>query len=259
MVTLQKRVLPAILDNHKYPFFVVVVESVTEGGISFASCTFNRDHYTDNLYLQAGISHFSGFSRSVSKRKAEYFAGRYLIRRTLLRLKEPAYDIPIGHNRAPVWPVGLQGSLTHTGNKGISAIAKHKVNYYLGIDIEEKLSEASRKEIENLICCQNEAERLQPSFEDKEALVTFVFSAKESLFKALYPYVEVYFDFLDAEVITLEEYRFEIKLVKSINSSYVSGMIFKGFFCKKEEITFTIITNHQISLSSLQAILCELK
>src|SRR3989338_11284500 len=51
--------------------------------------------------------------RGVAKRQAEYLAGRLCAREALQRLTGTATVQACGEDRAPQWPVGMVGSITH--------------------------------------------------------------------------------------------------------------------------------------------------
>lgn len=67
---------------------------------------------------------------------------------------------------------------------------------YLGIDLEKKLSKECVIEIKSSIISLDEENLILKSKLSFEDAFTLIFSAKESLFKALYPSVRAYFDFL---------------------------------------------------------------
>ena len=233
--------------------FLVFSSIVEEEGIVWGSCKYDQNAFQDNLYDIAGVQRFSRFSRAVTKRKAEYLAGRHVAQQSLYKLDGSLCDIPIGVNRAPVWPSHCLGSISHTSDIAVCAVTNQQDNVYLGLDVEMTLSKQSRQDIESLITFDSEITHFQSAFENREALVTFIFSAKESLFKALYPFVNVYFDFLDAEIISVDNEQFEIRLVNSINATYKKGMTFKGHYAQSQEKITTVITNKKISLKTFCA------
>ena len=73
---------------------------------------------------------------------------------------------------------------------------------------------------------------------------TLIFSAKESLFKALYPHVGDYFDFSAAEVVEINGNvgHFTIKLAQQLTSALKEGMTFKGYFdINADDVTTYIV------------------
>ncbi len=63
--------------------------------------------------------------------------GRLFARRALAGLGVTAADLPIGDDRAPRWPEGIVGSLTHAGRVVAAAVARETEVSALGIDLEE--------------------------------------------------------------------------------------------------------------------------
>jgi hypothetical protein len=78
--------------------------------------------------------------RAVEKRRHEFRAGRHCARAALRTLGLPAGPIPRRTDRAPGWPVGSVGSITHTGDlaSGLAAavVAPDSVALGLGVDAE---------------------------------------------------------------------------------------------------------------------------
>ncbi|MCW2482005.1 4'-phosphopantetheinyl transferase family protein, partial [Candidatus Symbiopectobacterium sp. NZEC135] len=62
--------------------------------------------------------------------------------------------------------------------------------------------------------------------------VTLSFSAKESLFKAIYPSVQHYFDFLDAQITVLNQAQqvFELQLQTTLAPEFPTGRRFRGVY-----------------------------
>ena len=52
-------------------------------------------------------------ARAVPARRAEFAAGRRAAHRAMERLGVPAAPVAMGSDRAPVWPPGVIGSISH--------------------------------------------------------------------------------------------------------------------------------------------------
>ena len=80
----------------------------------------------------------------------------------------------------------------------------------------------------------------QLSFEDAFSLI---FSAKESLFKALYPSVRAYFDFSSAKItaICCNTNSFTLTLLEDLTPELRADIEFKGNFIFDKNNVFTII------------------
>jgi enterobactin synthetase component D len=195
-------------------------------------CDFNSSCYRDDLFDILRISFPSALKNSVSKRRAEFLAGRYAASFALHKLGFNSSEIRIGKHRSPVWPDGIVASITHTKNTVVCAAAYERDIHFLGIDLENWLAYETIKEIKSNIILTNEEELLLKSCIGFEKAFTLTFSAKESLFKALYPSVGYYFDFTAAEIthISLRKKTFELILRQNLTPQLTAGTRFSGHF-----------------------------
>lgn len=171
--------------------------------IHFVSCNFNLNNYHPEQFERHNIVMPEEIRRSVAKRQAEFLAGRFVATKALIRSGFVDSSVPIiaiGKNREPIWPTGYVGSITHNKNTAICAIDEIKKTTLLGIDVETILNDEMASEIASHI--HNEAEKLvlvNNGFTSNEA-TTLIFSAKEAIFKALYPIVQKFFGFESFQV-----------------------------------------------------------
>lgn len=128
---------------------------------------------------------------------------RHCARQALARLGKPAAPILPGHRRAPQWPAGIVGSLTHCYGYRAAAVASAQVIVALGIDAEfhEPLPEG----VADLVTVGTEPLMLGELQQKFPALCwdKLLFSAKESIFKAWFPMAQDWLDFTECQV-TLE-------------------------------------------------------
>lgn len=206
---------------------------------------FNLSNYKKSLYQSLNIHCPQSIQKSVIKRQAEYLAGRFAASIILQRLHIPICNIPIGKNRSPIWPQGIVASISHNNSTALCIAAFDNHYQYLGIDIESKLSLEVVKEIKKNIINSNEEDILQNvknnlSFTDA---FTLVFSAKESLFKAIYPEVNSYFDFSAAELINLcnKTKQFQLVLLQDLSLKLKAGTQFNGKFYFDDNHVITLI------------------
>ena len=166
--------------------------------IHFVSCNFNLNNYHPEQFNSLKIVMPEEIKRSIAKRQAEFLAGRVVAMKALVRLGFLNSNVPIiaiGKNRDPIWPTGYVGSITHNKNTAICAIGTIEKTRFLGIDIETTLDDVTVSETASQI--HDEVEKLvlvNKGLTSNEA-TTLIFSAKESIFKALYPFVQDYFGF----------------------------------------------------------------
>src|SRR4051812_37106994 len=76
----------------------------------------------------------AGVANAVPARRAEYAAVRSCARAALERLGLGAVAVPAGADRAPVWPTGVVGSMTHCESYRAAAVAPAAAWVGLGID-----------------------------------------------------------------------------------------------------------------------------
>jgi 4'-phosphopantetheinyl transferase EntD len=137
-------------------------------------------------------------ARAVAKRTREFSTGRLCARAAMAALGVPPHPVPVGPQREPVWPDGLVGTISHGGELCLAAVSRKDDLLALGIDLE--VGDPLDPEIRGLICTPDEL-RGAPAWGaagvDPHKLV---FSAKEALYKALFPHARRYIDFLEVEV-----------------------------------------------------------
>ena len=151
------------------------------------------------------------------KRRDEFTLGRICAHRALSRFD--LESVPILRNsetREPCWPNSVWGSITHSAGFAAVAVGLKKEINGIGIDLESFSSSLDIK-ISRHVCVDSELEWLE-SLSTKQArrALRIIFSAKESIFKCLYPRTKTYFSFKDAEVsVNNDENKFSFKILKS--------------------------------------------
>ncbi|WP_313715263.1 4'-phosphopantetheinyl transferase family protein [Atlantibacter hermannii] len=228
------------------PGFMVNYKKIIIPSFSGVCCqsNFYVEQYTEALarkLLQAELK--PELTKSVRKRKAEFVAGRCLARQALQQLGADDYVVDVGQHRTPVWPKGFVGSISHTNTLAVCAVAYSKDIQRLGVDIEEYIAnEIAHSVFASVV---TEAERIlfkrYPRFQ--HVLLPVIFSAKESLFKALFPSVGYYFGF---EVARLKEINFSagtlvIELTTCLTPELAAGSCFNGLFRLHNAHVFTMV------------------
>ena len=134
-------------------------------------------------------------ARAVPKRKRELATGRALARLALERHGLPRGEIPIGPDRAPVWPASIAGSISHSDTRAIVALGLKDEIGSVGIDLESGPSLA--RELWASVLVPEEIAALEREDDEptrlRHALV--LFAAKEALYKAQYPVSRTFMDF----------------------------------------------------------------
>ena len=132
-------------------------------------------------------------------RLTEFALGRHCARMALAALHPPAGETPVGRadGRAPRWPEGFVGAITH--RRGHAAAAAAPAGRFLGLGIDLEGARPLPPRLRRRVLRPEELAALPPGSAG-EAAAMLLFSAKESLFKALHPLTGVYLGFQDATV-----------------------------------------------------------
>jgi enterobactin synthetase component D len=217
--------------------------NLTIVGFDYYQSAFNQ-----SFFHSFQIPFPNSLNKAVIKRQSEYLAGRYAAIKALRILGFTTNNVPIGKNREPIWPDGVVGSITHTNSSAFCAIALLNDIKQLGIDHENWISVENVNEIKQSIINFPEDKLISQIDLKYEHVFTLVFSAKESLFKALFPSLQCYFDFKDAEIIyiCLKHKKFTLKLTTNLSDIFKTGNLFHGSFNYDARSVQTLIATPQI-------------
>lgn len=210
-----------------------------------ASCHFTPENYQDHYFDLMTTALPNHLHQAVSKRKAEFLAGRWLARQALALFGIENVFVSRNEDRTPQWPPGFMGSISHNSDTALCAVHRERGIGGVGIDIEAWLSPMLASDIHHVIISSQE----QALLLNKSSSITFshfltlIFSAKESLFKALYPRVQCWFDFLDVQVLDIDwqEKTFSLVLMKTLATNIQAGQHFSGRFSTTERAVITLI------------------
>lgn len=128
------------------------------------------------------------------RRQAEYVAGRHCAGCGLARLTGRYHWPARRTDRAPIWPAGIVGAISHCDGHALALVGTSNRYRGLGVDVEELISDEQANQLAPLVLTL--AERQRWAHAPLGWIVSLAFSAKESLFKALYPLLghPFYFD-----------------------------------------------------------------
>lgn len=171
--------------------------------ISGITACFAADVHCHPSPFFAGIAIPKALVRAGPRRLAEFVAGRACAREAVRRLTAEATAPGLGPDRAPVWPEGITGSISHCGGSAIAVAGAVSRYLGLGIDLERHLSAAEAKDIAPLML--NDAERQRLGIRLDKDTISLIFSAKESLFKALSARIGPIPFFKAFELVTLDQ------------------------------------------------------
>lgn len=134
---------------------------------------------------------------SVASRQVDFATGRWLARRLLQDLGYPDRAIERDADRVPLWPEGVVGSISHTDDACLVAVATEGSLRGVGVDVEVKESRSQRF-FERITTASERA--AIASNADESNFATQVFSIKEAVYKACFPSVREVWGFRDVEV-----------------------------------------------------------
>ena len=124
-------------------------------------------------------------TRAVPRRRAEFAAGRSAARVALAQLGEPLAAIPSGPDRAPIWPRGVVGSISHAGAVAIGVAARTADSGIAALGVDVEPDRPLSPDLIGDIADDAEIARLAPLPPPVAALR--IFSLKEAAYKAQYP------------------------------------------------------------------------
>ena len=212
------------------------------------SCYFDMRLFQEDTAGRFGLLLPQSLSGAVRKRKAEFLAGRYCASMALAQLDgKLAGMLEIGPNRVPLWPQGLVGSITHASAYACAVVAYRNKIRSVGIDSESWIEPGRMEGVSRHILTSREVyDDFEPLFESQLHYLTLVFSAKESLFKCLFPLVNTFFDFHAAAITPLPsgsrtggQFRFE--LLKDLNAEFCAGYSGVGVYSNCADLVHTAI------------------
>lgn len=168
-------------------------------------------------------------------RRQEFLAGRFCAREAMGKLGLPALPILAGEKRGPVWPSGIIGSISHTREHCVAAIALEGEFRSIGLDMEQH--KRLKPNLWRLVLTKKELEWINGIPESERiSMAALVFSAKEAFYKYQFPLTQVWLGFQDAEVeLSFEDGTFVLKILKDVLPEFSRGGCTKGRFAFYED------------------------
>ncbi len=186
---------------------------------------FDAGLFDQSLYAAHDVPFPDRLARAVDKRRADYLAGRILVQRAFDHFDAPHAPLHNAPDRAPLWPDGWAGSLSHSRST-CACILSTNTNLHIGIDVETRLSSASEAAVRQVALSDTES-ALIAGHPEAAHLTGLIFCAKETLFKALYPMVQRVFGFDSAQINTLPTgAHIRLHLTRSLHPDLPEGATF---------------------------------
>lgn len=199
---------------------------------------FEQYHFVLPRYMQAAIA----------KRQQEFVLGRLLAQMLLLQQRGQQIGqqliITSATEKLPIWPQGMYGSISHHPSHVVVTLCSQA--QYLGIDIEQILPKADADNIQHCVLTPSENQLWKNKLQQQLAwneYVSLIFSFKESLYKAIYPQVLQYIDFLQAELIALDvqQQRAYFRFDSALQQQFQLCAIYQGQWQRVDESVVTLI------------------
>lgn len=132
-------------------------------------------------------------------RQASFAGGRHCARQALRGLGITDFPLLSGEHREPLWPSGVTGSISHCGAYCAAVVSDDPAIAGLGLDIE-RIGPITELPLE-LICTAGESAWLDTRpRNDRTRLAWVLFSAKESLYKAIHAQHKAFIEFREVEL-----------------------------------------------------------
>ncbi len=143
----------------------------------------------------------SAIANSVEERRREFMTVRHCARCALHNLGAPVVALAPGPDRAPQWPDGVVGSMTHCIGYGAAAVG-WRSDELTSIGIDAEPNEPLPKNVRSLASTADEWRMLLGLTSSCPDLAwdRLLFSAKEAVFKAWWPLTHTWLDFHQAKV-----------------------------------------------------------
>ncbi|HEY4181390.1 MAG TPA: 4'-phosphopantetheinyl transferase superfamily protein [Kofleriaceae bacterium] len=151
-------------------------------------------------------------ANAVERRRVEFARGRSCARRALVELGVEPVAILMGDDRAPIWPPGVVGTISHCAKYACAAVGH--ASTYAGIGIDAEILQPLEAGVAKLVVSVDEARALA-ALPGDVPWPCVAFSAKEAFYKAQYPWTHTFLDFDDVAVAIDPAGSFTITVLKA--------------------------------------------
>jgi 4'-phosphopantetheinyl transferase EntD len=174
-----------------------LISSMFPAGVATAEL---RGRGDASLLLSGEAEHLG---RAVPRRIQEFAAGRLCARRALTDLGIENFPLRVAHDRQPMWPDSIVGSITHTA--GFCAAVAGERHRFIGLGVDVEIVGHVTAQLWSSICTPAEINWLRSlAGSDQAAAAALVFVAKEAFYKCQYAVVHEWLDFHDVRIEPLE-------------------------------------------------------
>lgn len=166
----------------------------------------------------------AGLARAVAKRQREFATGRAFARTAMAALGLTAAAVPAASNRAPQWPPGMLGSISHSDELAWVVACRDDQSLVRGLGADLERLERLGSELHDKLFTSAERLQLQHLAEQGtlpwsepaptapigpeqclQLWATLWFSAKEAVYKATAPIAGAYIGFQEVELVAVAD------------------------------------------------------
>lgn len=164
------------------------------------------DTCAERLDIELFAAEREALGNAVEKRRREFITSRACVREALAQLGLPPTPIVGGKRKAPLWPLGVVGSITHCA--GYRGCALARTGEFLGVGIDAEPNAPLPRGVKERVAVVEERTMLE-RLATEESVVHWdrlLFCAKEAIYKLWFPLAGSWLGFEDA-VLTLDRGR----------------------------------------------------
>ncbi len=108
-------------------------------GVSKATLVLGRfwpERFSQRLFAHFQVEFPAKLSSAVAKRRSEFLPGRLALKYACHQLRPPDHPVALRRDRAPGWPAGVTGSISHTAGRCAALVAAGDAGA-VGVDIKQ--------------------------------------------------------------------------------------------------------------------------
>lgn len=188
-----------------------------------ALCRFSIEGFQNHDFERYNITMPTRLQQALAKRRSEFLAGRLCAQHALSHLGIKKHVGSTERHRYPLWPSGCTGAITHSHGIAGALIGLTQHWQGIGLDIEHWIEPNSAQHLAKAILQPHEFNLLNGNQDVFAHQLTLVFSAKETLFKALNPLTGTSFYFHDASVQEFDKNTLMLRLDCDLNDYWRTG------------------------------------
>lgn len=189
---------------------------------------------------KAGLVWPKTIEESIRARQTEFFYGRLAAREALARLENGPSDRSVGYGASgePLWPEGVLGSISHVRGFACAVAVPAASNRFIGIDLAFPAQKRDCDALYRFVVNEEEIAILH-SLEPKGCDVDIgnrlmnVFSAKECVYKAVFPFARRFLSFsvahlrayVETDIGTAPSCRIQVEVREELGGPFVKGSL----------------------------------